>query len=249
MARSFSGIGAGVPAPEPPPFSLVTEKTPDPGAKPGRDRFPGPPRLFCGCTAPGAGEEAIVGGEEGGMGEAMLCCPFSGFGSERWESVELAVARARGGSSGLHVRKPLDDHPHRAGRAGQPPAAGRRRRVGRPGPVLQRVTWQVEADVHPRTFRRRTRGGRRTARQPWRGRPDHADRRRPAGHHAPVRLRAVGRGTRCALRSRGPEQRPVAQARPGRVPGHRPRPGHLRVPVLVRRQGRTRPGGPHLETT
>ena len=98
-------------------------------------------------------------------------------------------------------------------------------------------------------------GGRRAAGQARRGRPDHADRRWPAGHHAAVRLRAVGRRARCpvggpvggTVRARSPEQRPMAQAGPRRVAGHRPRPRRLCVPVLVRGQGRTRPGRPHLE--
>ena len=97
-------VGAGVPAPEPPPFSFVIEKTPDPGAKPGRDRFPGPPRLFCRGTAPGAGDEAIVGGEDGGKGDAMLCCPFSGFGREGGGLLSLPLqGRGEGVLDGLLV--------------------------------------------------------------------------------------------------------------------------------------------------
>src|SRR5271156_1578734 len=50
-----------------------------------------------------------------------------------------------------------------------------------------------------------------------------------------------------SVRARAPKKRPVAQAGPRRVAGHRPRPRFLCVPVLVRGQGRTRPGRPHLE--
>ena len=48
-------------------------------------------------TAPGAGEEAIVGGEEGGKGEDMV--RGSGLGREgEMEVVDVARARERGGS-------------------------------------------------------------------------------------------------------------------------------------------------------
>jgi len=46
---------------------------------------------------PGAGEEAIVGGEEGGKGEDMV--RGSGLGREgEMEVVDVARARERGGS-------------------------------------------------------------------------------------------------------------------------------------------------------
>ena len=50
-----------------------------------------------------------------------------------------------------------------------------------------------------------------------------------------------------AAGSRRPQQRAVEHARARRGAGHRPRPGRLRVAVLVRHQARARPGGPDLE--
>lgn len=95
-------------------FSFPSEKTPAPGASPCLARFPGPPRLLGAGTAPGAGEEAIVGGEEGGKGEATGCCPsapaLSGLENRgSWlESVEVAIASARGGSFKRTIRVMCD---------------------------------------------------------------------------------------------------------------------------------------------
>ena len=71
------------------------ENTPDPGAGPAR-RFPGQPRRLTGA-AMGAGEEARVGGEEGGKGEET----GSTLGREGdiiVGDVDVARARARGGT-------------------------------------------------------------------------------------------------------------------------------------------------------
>ena len=97
--------GTGVPAPDPVP-SLAIEKTPAPGFKPRIFRL-GPPRRFTGI-APGAGEEAIVGGEEGGKGDSaamgLVSITEAGGREETWslmlEEDEFAVAvrRACGGN-------------------------------------------------------------------------------------------------------------------------------------------------------
>lgn len=103
FSRSFSPVaaplGTGVPAPEPVP-SWFREKTPAPGARPGFLRL-GPPRRF--IMAPGAGEEAIVGGEEGGKGDGAAVGLVSRLGrggkSSFMEDVSaVAFRRASGGS-------------------------------------------------------------------------------------------------------------------------------------------------------
>ena len=64
-------------------------KTPEPGAWPPARRFPGPPRrLMAGAVVPGAGEEAMVGGEEGAKGEEMASVRL------------LVVCFGRGGKGG-----------------------------------------------------------------------------------------------------------------------------------------------------
>lgn len=90
-------------APEPVP-SLVKEKTPAPGLRPGCFRL-GPPRRFMGM-APGAGDEAIVGGEDGGKGDGAATGLVSMIDGARRGDPSLlmmgefvvAVRRACGGS-------------------------------------------------------------------------------------------------------------------------------------------------------
>jgi hypothetical protein len=89
-----------VPAPDPVP-SWFREKTPAPGARPAGFFRLGPPRRF--ITAPGAGEEAIVGGEEGGKGDGAAVSLESRMGrvgrSSCMEDVSaVAFRRACGGS-------------------------------------------------------------------------------------------------------------------------------------------------------
>lgn len=114
FARSFSPpvVGTGVPAPDPgcspvpPLLSLLIEKTPEPGAVAVFDLFPGQPRLLTGATAPGAGEEAKGGGEDGGKGEDA---GFSDvLGRCVGGSVEAAIANARGGSFRRIIRDICD---------------------------------------------------------------------------------------------------------------------------------------------